>query len=491
MTGRYSNRVGVWHTVQGRSILRPGEICLPEILAAGGYRTGIFGKWHLGDNYPSRPEDKGFQEVVIHRGGGVGQTPDYWGNKYFNDTYFRNGRPEKFEGFCTDIWFNEAMRFIEENRHRPFFCYLATNAPHAPYFAPEEDRARFAHLPSDQAGFLGMITNLDRNVGRLRERLAQWGLEDNTILIFTTDNGTALSVNQAGMKGIKGAEYEGGHRTPFFLRWPNGALLPAGTDVPNLTAHIDVVPTLIELCGLKQPGGVNFDGTSLAPLLKGGKQLRSDRVIVTDSQRVEHPIKWRKSSVMTERWRLVNGRELYDIRLDPGQTDDVSAKYPESVAQLRDHYERWWADVSARFDDYSEIVLGHPRENPSTLTAHDWHEAEQAPFSQRLIEAGTKANGFWAVRFAKPGHYEFRLRRWPRESRLPICAATSAGKALPVAQARLRLNDQEWHCEVQADETAARFSVDLPAESARLRTSFLDKTSEELCGAYYVDVKRL
>ena len=136
MTGRYCNRTGVWHTIMGRSLLRRDEVTMADVFAAGGYRTGIFGKWHLGDNYPYRPQDRGFHEVLIHGGGGVGQTPDAWGNDYFDDTYLHNGTPEKFSGYCTDVWFDGAMRFIEDNRDRPFFAYLATNAPHSPYRVP-------------------------------------------------------------------------------------------------------------------------------------------------------------------------------------------------------------------------------------------------------------------------------------------------------------------------------------------------------------------
>jgi len=491
MTGRYNNRVGVWHTIQGRSILRGGEVCMPEVFAANGYRTAIFGKWHLGDNYPSRPQDRGFTDVLVHGGGGVGQTPDYWGNRYFDDTYFRNGKPERFQGFCTDIWFAEARRFIEANRRHPFFCYLSTNAAHAPYLAPDADRRDYDQLGADQAGFFGMIANLDRNVGRLIENLRQWGLEDNTILIFSTDNGSALNVNRAGMRGIKGTEYDGGHRTPFFLRWPGGLLLPPGTDLQNLTAHIDVFPTLIDLCGLSNSQGIEFDGTSLSPLLKKQGAQWPERVLVTDSQRVEQPVKWKQSSVMTQRWRLINGRELYDVAIDPAQAQDVATGHPEVVSQLREHYEKWWDDVSGHFGEYSEIMLGHRSENPGTLTAHDWHEAEKLPWNQRLIEAGAPANGFWAVRFSEPGLFEFALRRWPKESGLAICEATAAGKALPVARARLRIGEREWRQDVGPADAAATFRVELPRQPARLQTWFMDREGRELCGAYYVDVRRL
>ena len=275
MTGRYCNRTGVWHTVMGRSLLRRDEVTMADVFAAGGYRTGIFGKWHLGDNYPFRPQDRGFQEVLVHGGGGVGQTPDYWGNDYFDDTYWHNGKPEKQAGYCTDVWFDGALRFIEANRDRPFFAYIATNAPHSPFNVAEQYSGPYMGKSVPNANFYGMIANIDENMGRLLGKLKALGLEENTILIFMTDNGTAAGFQagkgfNAGMRGTKGSEYDGGHRVPCFLRWPAGGL-GGGKDVSRLTAHIDLLPTLIELCGLPQPAGVKFDGASLAPLLRDAR----------------------------------------------------------------------------------------------------------------------------------------------------------------------------------------------------------------------------
>ena len=273
MTGRYCNRTGVWHTIMGRSLLRRDEVTLADVFAAGGYRTGLFGKWHLGDNYPFRPGDRGFHEVLAHGGGGVGQTPDYWGNDYFDDTYRHNGTPKKYAGYCTDIWFDAAMRFMEAHRNRPFFVYLTTNAAHGPYNVAEEYSEPYKDKDVPNADFYGMITNIDDNMGRLLGKLKALGIEENTVLIFMTDNGTAAGFRDgkgfnAGMKGTKGSEYDGGHRVPCFIRWPAGGLGGA-RDVDRLTAHIDLLPTLIDLCGLEKPPGVAFDGRSLVPLLRG------------------------------------------------------------------------------------------------------------------------------------------------------------------------------------------------------------------------------
>ncbi|MDP6770195.1 MAG: arylsulfatase, partial [Anaerolineales bacterium] len=229
MTGRYCNSTGVWHTVGGRSLLRDSEITMADIFLENDYRTGMFGKWHLGDNYPFRPHDRGFEKALYHGGGGISQTPDYWQNDYFDDTFFRNGVTESFKGYCTDVWFDEALKFIEEESDRPFFCYLSTNAPHSPFrVLPTYSDQYSEKVPGFRSRFYGMITNIDENISRLRTKLCDLGIEENTILIFMTDNGTAAgcSVDEqnyvtngfnAGMRGKKGSEYDGGHRVPLFM----------------------------------------------------------------------------------------------------------------------------------------------------------------------------------------------------------------------------------------------------------------------------------
>ena len=497
MTGHYSSRTGVWHTIMGRSLLRKDEVTMADVFSAGGYRTGIFGKWHLGDNYPFRPQDRGFQEVLVHRAGGVGQGADYWGNDYFDDTYFRNGKPEKFEGYCTDIWFNEAMKFIKANKDRPFFCYLTTNAPHGPYLVAEKYKKMYEgkeNVPNP--AFNGMITNIDENMGRLVKKLKSLGLEKDTIVIFMTDNGTAAGFRgkkgqikgyNAGMRGTKGSEYDGGHRVPCFIRWPAGGLT-GGKDVEQLAAHIDLLPTLIELCGLKKPRSVRFDGDSLRPLLKGGSNWPK-RTLLVHSQRIEHPEKWRKSAVMTERWRLVNGKELYDIKTDPGQKNNLADKNPKVVEKLRKSYDKWWADLSRRFDEYCETIIGSDKENPVLLMSHDWH-GPRVPWSQGAVRSGTQANGFWAVEVARDGTYQFDLRRWPIEANKPINAAIGRGKTINATKARLKIEDVDLATSIPQDATAVTFTVRLYAGKTRLQTWFTDDKGASR-GAYYVYVKRL
>lgn len=221
----------------------------------------MFGKWHLGDNYPFRPHDRGFQHALYHGGGGVNQTPDYWNNDYFDDTYFRNGKPEKFEGYCTDVWFKEATAFLEKERKDPFFIYLPLNAAHGPFNVPESYAKMYddAPLTEEQKRFYGMITNIDDNFGKLVSYLKENKLFEDTIIIYTTDNGTAAGIKHekngdvtgynAGLKGTKGSHYDGGHRVPFFISWPNG-IIAKGTANNELAAHVDLLPTLTELAGV-------------------------------------------------------------------------------------------------------------------------------------------------------------------------------------------------------------------------------------------------
>ncbi len=533
MTGRYSARVGVWHTIQGRSILRRDEVTMADLFRRSGYRTGIFGKWHLGDNYPYRPQDRGFEESLIHGGGGVAQIPDYWGNDYFDDRYKRNGQWEPQTGYCTDVWFDAASNFIQSDDKRPFFCYLPTNAPHAPYNVPEEFAARFRNNPDiPNPEFCGMIEHFDGRLGRLMELLKTRGLDRDTIVIFMTDNGSAegaaldkegfvRSGFNAGMRGRKGSVYDGGHRVPFWIRYPAGGLA-GGHDLDTLCGHIDVLPTLMELCGLKMSTPkVVFDGISLMPLLRGESQW-PDRTIVVHSQRVEQPQKWRQTTVMTQRWRLVGENELYDMAVDPGQRNNIAERFPEIVAKLKQDYDLWWQDISRRFDEVCRISIGSEKENPVRLTCHDWHD--QAAAYQDEIRKGRAFNGYWAVSIERPGRYEFRLCRWPEEADLPIRAAAPGDTALAIVKTRLRIgylesgpapapvivpdgqespppdptvvsqsfrvSEQDKIVEIAEADKAAVFTLDLPEGPARLQAWLIDADGTDR-GAYFVYVKYL
>lgn len=514
LTGHWTNRTGVWHTVNGRSMLRENEVTLGQLLKDGGYATGMFGKWHLGDNYPYRPEDRGFTEVYRHGGGGVGQTPDLWDNSYFDGHYFHNGKIVPAKGFCTDVFFDYGIEFIKKSvaDKKPFFVYICTNAPHGPLHCPEKYMNMYGDKAKNVQAYYGMITNIDDNVGRTRKVLEDAGVADNTIFIFTTDNGTTVGRNifNAGMRGAKGSQYDGGHRVPFFLHWPKGKMATK-LKVDTLTHAVDVVPTLLELAGVAKPAGLKFDGVSLQSLFDPTKDRQwPDRFLITDSQRVRDPIKWKSSAVMSQRWRLNNGKELYDIDADPGQKADVAAAYPEQVQKMRAFYDAWWAELEPTFAQTTEIYLGHPDHPVVTLTGHDWIQQGLPPWNQGHIrkafrEKGGKHTGHWAVKVVEAGSYTISIRRWPAEADKPINAALPAepnvpgsskafranvGKAITAKSATLRVDGKDVAlAAVENGATQVTFPVSLTKGSHQLAPTFI--TTEGEVGAYYAIVTKV
>ncbi|MGC8743881.1 MAG: arylsulfatase [Verrucomicrobiia bacterium] len=357
MTGKHEFRSGVTHTIYERERLSLKSTTIAQVLKSAGYTTGIFGKWHLGDEPQYQPDKRGFDEVFIHGGGGIGQTypgscGDAPGNTYFNPAILHNGKFEKTKGFCTDVFFEQATKWIEQvkNGKQPFFCYLTPNAPHAPYVCPEKyaQLYRGLGLNSNVVAYYGMISNIDENIGKLLEKIRQWGLDKNTLIIFMTDNGHPFrDIYNAGMRGMKGTPYQGGTRVPAFFRWKD--VLPEGVDVNKLTAHIDIFPTLAEIAGAKIPEGLNLDGRSLVPLLKNPQAQWDDRFLFINVGRWQKgkaaESKYKNCAVRNGRFRFVNNNELYDIQSDPGETQNVIDKYPEVVAEMRKAYDKWWEEI--------------------------------------------------------------------------------------------------------------------------------------------------
>jgi len=374
MTGRHEFRSGVTHTLQERERLALSATTLPSVLARAGYQTGIFGKWHLGDETPYRPAQRGFTESFIHGAGGIGQSyegscGDFPGNSYFDPVVLHNERVVKTSGYCTDVFFEAASRWIKANRDRPFFAYIATNAPHGPFICPEESSRPYqqAGLDEKSAAYYGMISNLDDNVGRLLRQLGSLGIARNTLVIFMTDNGHVIRrLYNAGMRGHKNSPYEGGIRVPAFFCWPGE--LPEGVDVSALAAHIDILPTLAALCGASLPPEAKVEGRSLVPLLRDPNTCLDDRYLFTHCGRWERGAaaesKYHDCAVRNARFKLVNNCELYDLQKDPGEERDVCSEHPEVVAELRRAYDTWWNDVQA--DLVNEAVPLAPR-NPFAL----------------------------------------------------------------------------------------------------------------------------
>ncbi|WP_139955788.1 arylsulfatase [Flavicella sediminum] len=519
MTGHHSNRTGVWHTVNGRSLILERETTMAQVFKDNGYSTGIFGKWHLGDNYPFRPQDKGFEEVLVHGGGGIEQTMDYWDNDYFDDMYWHNGKLEKYEGFCTDIWFDNAKSFIGKQKDKPFFCYLSTNAAHSPYFVADKYSDPYKeNVDVPNAAFYGLIANVDENIGKLVAYLESINLKDNTIIIFTTDNGTAKGAkveghrldgfvvkgNNAGMRGIKASMYEGGHRVPLFIHWKDGGIT-TGKDIHELTAHYDIFPTLVDLCKLQVKQKIIFDGTSLVPLIKGDNKDFKDRIVITNSQRVEVPEPWRRTALMQGNWRLINGEELYDLKTDPEQRTNIATQHPDKMQEFKEAYAAWWKEIAPGYSDQPRIYIGHEAENPTNLFCHDWHtEKEATPWHQRHIRTAYVDNGHWLISVAESGTYTFKLRRWPEEIHLPLNAKAPVRPALPgtsvteshksksliVKKARLRIQDLELRKEVDPSAEYVAFTLKLNKGETNLKTYFeLDNGIE--IGAYYVQVEKI
>ncbi len=489
MSGLDALRNRARHVCGGLTMLRTDVPTMADIFAGSGYRTGLFGKWHLGDGFPYLPQNRGFQEVVHHKSWGITSAADRWGNDYFDDKYWHNGQLEQYEGYCNDVWFREATKWIKAcaAQGEPFFCYLPTNVPHAPLFVPPEYAAPYKK-PGVPAEFFGMIANVDENMGRLMAMLDETGLADNTILIFMTDNGGTGGVKlfNAGMRERKTSLYDGGHRVPCFIRWPRGKLRPPG-DIDELATCQDLLPTLIELCGLKTPAGTHFDGTSLAGPLRSSQSHLPDRMIVVQYH-IEIP-KW-NATVMWKKWRLVKGSELYDVAADPGQKADVAGKHPEIVKAMRDHYERWWSQVEPIAKEPCRVHIGSDKQNPVTLTCADWYMV----YADNFGHLQQKINSHWNLLVEQEGDYQFTLTRWPPESGAaldaPLAGPVGEGKTLPIAKARLRINEFDESKAVVPGDVSAVFRLPLKAGKAQLQTWFYDAAGNELCGAFYVTVCR-
>jgi len=373
MTGRHEFRSGVTHTIHERERLSLKAVTLPQILKSAGYATGIFGKWHLGDEDAYQPGQRGFDEVFIHGAGGIGQTyagscGDAPGNTYFDPAIRHNGRFVKTKGYCTDVFFAQALQWMDARRKdkSPFFAYITPNAPHAPLQCPEEYAKRYAgKVDTNAAKFFGMIENIDDNFGRLMAKLDEWGIARETLVIFMTDNGGTVGVKifNAGMRGAKVTPYEGGVRVPSFWRWPAG--FEGGKDCAALTAHVDILPTLSEITGAKLPEGVRLDGRSLLPLLMNPQASWPDRLLFTHVGRWEKgragESKFLNCAVRNTRFRLVNNQELYDLKTDPGERTNVIAHHPEVVAWMRAAYDQWWSEILPAL--VNEDAVG-PKVNP-------------------------------------------------------------------------------------------------------------------------------
>ncbi|QDV69708.1 Arylsulfatase [Rosistilla carotiformis] len=369
LTGRYHARSGVYSTSAGGERMNLDERTIAETFRDGGYATGAFGKWHNGMQYPYHPNGRGFDEYY-------GFCSGHWGD-YFSPPLDHNGLIVQGDGFCIDDFTNKAIAFMESNvkQNKPFFTYVPFNTPHAPMQVPDPYWDRFKDKPlamrhrdpqKEDIDFtraaLAMCENIDDNVGRMLAKLDQWKIADNTIVIYFCDNGPNSWRWNEGMKGRKGATDEGGVRSPLFIRWPKN--IPAGKQVTEIAAAIDLLPTLAELTGQKVGGSKPLDGRSLAPLLTRDDADWPDRKIVSH---------WKnRVSVRNQRFRLDNRGELFEIATDPEQRVNVAEKFPEVVSELTAAAESYQTNVAAGYDDDRRpFPIGHADYRYTQVPARD------------------------------------------------------------------------------------------------------------------------
>jgi len=426
LTGRYPLRTGAASVTRGLETVRSEEVTIAEVLKAAGYATGCFGKWHVGEHYPNHPNGQGFEEFF-------GMPQGHWDN-YFDPKLEHNGRMVQTRGFITDVITDYALRFIAEHCDHPFFCYVPYNAPHTPHQVPDRyfDKYTARGLDSRTAAIYGMVENIDENVGRLLKSLDELRLADRTIVFFLSDNGAEGpegSRYNAGMRGMKGSVHEGGMRVPLFVRWPGR--LETGRVVRPIAAHVDLLPTIAELCGVANPRTLPLDGRSLVPLLTGEARDWPDRMIFARSPGWRRMVSYRDpvitdlqpyaGTVRTQRWRAVNQRDgwqLYDIENDPSQQRDVADDHPDTAGRLAAAYERWFADVTEKPIVRPPIPVGYAERPAVELPAPEayftgsigWYN--QWGFAHDWLTGWTDPADtiWWDVDVVASGRYQVAIR---------------------------------------------------------------------------------
>lgn len=502
MTGKYAEQTGAWRTSLGRTMMRGDTVTMAETFKDNGYETGQFGKWHLGDNWPMRPQDQGFDEVVGLRCGAVGQIADYWGNDYFDDTYFHNGKPQQYEGYCTDVFFNETIRFIKEKKDKPFFIYLAPNITHLPLKVAEKYSKPHVEKGIDEklAVLYGMTDNLDENVGRLIDCLKETGLDENTIILMTTDDGVqgaAISRTpdywNMGLRGKKGSQEEGGHRVFCFLRWPAGNV-GAGTKNDTLMSVHDVFPTLLELCGLDAPKDVEFSGRSFKPYLKNPLDpLDDDRTIFFyyfNPKKLDQ--RENQNCVIWKNWRLLAAKNLYDVSKDRMQENDVAAEYPEVVEELNDRFDDYHAQGKALVQEPVRFVLGNPQAPKVELTSQDVYWIKDVSGSQAFGQGDAtnlkQAHGPYKVSLARDGKYTFKLSRYPLYTDLPFGkGGRKMEEVFSIEKVRMSIAGQTVEKVVTPEDIHASFTLELKEGDADLDTALIGDGKDGV--AYFVTVE--
>jgi len=435
MTGRYSLRTGVHDTYNGGATMAPSEVTIAEMLKEADYRTGIFGKWHLGDNYPSRPNDQGFDESVIHLAGGMGQVGDFTtyfqkDSSYFDPVLWHNGEQQSYQGYCSDIFAEQAIEFIENNQSEPFFCYLSFNAPHTPLQVPDKYYQMYKDV-DPTAGFdnelpfpemsekdkedarkvYGMVTNIDDNLGKIFETLDELDIADNTMVIFMTDNGPQQRRYVAGMRGRKGSVFQGGVRVPLLMRYPNQ--FSESRDIETPTVHMDILPTLADLCEAQLPTNRKIDGKSWLPLLQGNEVSWADRPLFFYWSR-KYPELYQNLALQQGGYKLVGQTsynaditefKLFNLTDDPYEQRNLVTDKPDLATELKQQMDQLFYELiqSPNLINPPAVIVGSDAENPVYLNRND-------ASGERGIWAQEDIFGKWLVEVAREGNYDLHFR---------------------------------------------------------------------------------
>ena len=536
MTGVDAMKNGCTAVFAGRSMVREDIPMLPNYFADAGYATGIFGKWHMGDSYPYRPQDRGFQEVLSFRAWGLPSLASNWENStlnpnkteataYMNPVLAHNGVDIRYPGFSGDIWFTEAMKYMAacKQQNKPFFVFLPNNLAHLPDSVPAKYSAPYAALKKWKgtdgkdirvaADYYGQIANIDENMGRLEDFLVESGLKSNTIVLFLSDNGSrsmsATEIFNGGMKGHKTEMWEGGHRVYCFFRWPQSSI-KHDRDIPELTEVQDIAPTLLELCGIKPKNLYPMNGVSWGGLLRQEVWPYANRKIA-----IEYGVsgkRWVDACVPSEKWRLLeDGKSLFNVASDPHQDRNVAGQNVGVSQGLNSYYDQWYQQAYAAFSQIRYIHLGHPGIPQVILYASDWQG--QPCDNPGALAMGT-AKGKWNVEVETAGDYRVEFSRWPFESGKALTegvkevepdstAAESTFKSVnaarkglrkktdgvrPIAKAQLMIADFNQTIDTRPEDKSAKFTLHLNAGKTDLTANFLDAQGNTLCGAFYVKV---
>ncbi|MCA9031339.1 MAG: sulfatase-like hydrolase/transferase [Planctomycetaceae bacterium] len=482
LTGRYPLRTGTYGVTHNKETMRSDELTLGEVFSLNGYSTGCFGKWHNGEQFPYTPPGQGFGEFLGFHNGHT--------NNYFDPVLIRGAYPEQQKGYISDILTDAAIDFVSRQRDEPFFCYLSYNAPHSPYQVPDKYYDRLAAFGFDPAvaAFWGMCENIDDNIGRLLKVLDEQGETENTIVLFLTDNGGTAGVKifNAGMRGGKTSVHEGGCRVPLFVRWPGRFSEPRL--VTQIASHIDVLPTLIELCEVNRPFGLPFDGVSLVPLMDGKSGDWPERVLFTHnpiSESNRYP-----GAVRTQQYRLVRelqGRQggssatpddenskpwqLYDMIKDPGEKDDLAQQHPDVVADLARQYEAWIDDISSTPLRRLPVQVGHAEEDPVVVNA-----PQSLPEGKLHFLSGPGFAHDWLTNWTQPGEtvtFDLDVQHAGTYSvtALYSCPKENAGSDIRVTWGE---QSHDWHVAAAPEE-----DVELPHRDERGRERYRNRIWKE------------